>query len=234
MTREGSSDPAPGADARSALRVRLDAARLRAIQAGDRARLAWRRVLLPGLEIHAGASTNLAAARFLLEPGARVVLRAGVAADRTPGGLVVIAGPGALVDVGEGAWLRGELAPVRLVAFAGAELRVGAGAFLNGCHVSAKRRVVLGRRAFVGPGARVFDADQHDLDADRPERVEPVEVGDHAWIAADVTLLRGARVGAHCVIGARSLVTGVVPDHSLAFGVPARVRGPVGDRSATR
>jgi len=40
--------------------------------------------------------------------------------------------------------------------------------------------------------------------------------------------------GAHAVVGTRSLVTGDVPAHALAFGVPARVRGVVGDRSRTR
>ena len=229
MTREASL---PGR--RLPGRRQLAAARLHALQAFDRARLAWLRARLPGLEIHPGASTNLAAARFALEPGARVVFGDGVAADRTPGGLAVIAGAGAVIEVGEGTWLRGELAPVRLVAFAGAELRVGPGGFLNGCHLSAKRRIVLGRRVFVGPGSRVFDADQHDLDAERPERVAAVEIGDHSWIAADTTVLRGSRIGAHCVVGARSLVAGEVPDHSLAHGAPARVRGPVGDRSTTR
>jgi len=181
-----------------------------------------------------GASTNLAAGRYVLEPGAQVVFRAGVHADRTPGGLVVIAGRDARIEIGSGTWLRGETEPVRLVAFAGARLLVGPDAFLNGCHLSAKHSVRLGRRAWVGLGARVFDADQHDYDADHPEQIAPVEIGDHVWIAADVTVLRGVRIGSHSIVGTRSLVTRDVPDHSLAFGVPAEVRGRVGDRSRTR
>ena len=49
----------------------------------------------------------------------------------------------------------------------------------------------MGRRVFVGPGSRIFDADQHDFDAERLEEVEPVSIGDHVWIASDVTVLRG-------------------------------------------
>jgi acetyltransferase-like isoleucine patch superfamily enzyme len=143
-------------------------------------------------------------------------------------------GPGASVDVGPGTWLRTDLAEVHVVAFAGARIEIGPEAFLNGCHLSAKLRVVLGRRAWIGPGTRIFDSDQHDLDAARPERSEPVQIGDHAWIAADVTVLRGVSIGAHAVVGTRSLVTGDVPAHALAFGAPARVRGVVGDRSKTR
>ena len=59
-------------------------------------------------------------------------------------------------------------------------------------------------------------------------------IGDHVWIASDVTVLRGVTIGAHAVIGTRSLVTNDVPPHGLAFGIPARVRGVVGDRSKTR
>ena len=49
-----------------------------------------------------------------------------------------------------------------------------------------------------------------------------------------MTVLRGVTIGAHAVVGSRSLVTNDVPPHGLAFGVPARVRGVVGDRSKVR
>jgi len=207
---------------------------LRGIQALDRARLAWLRFLHPGLEIDRRASTNLAHARYELGAGARLRIDAGVVTERLRGRLHFHLGPGAQVDVGEGTWLRTEIGDVHVIAFAGARIEIGAEAFLNGCHLSAKREVVLGRRAWVGPGSRVFDSDQHDLDAARPERVDPVRIGDHAWVASDVTVLRGVSIGAHAVVGTRSLVTSDVPAHALAFGVPARVRGVVGDRSRTR
>ena len=207
---------------------------LHGIQSWDRLRLSRLRARWPGLSFDPAASTNLATGRYLLEPGARVHFGPGVAADRTPGGLVVIAGRDASVEIGAGTWLRGEVEPVRLVAFAGATLRVGPESFLNGCHLSAKRSVTLGRRAWIGFGSRVFDADQHDFDDGHPEQVAPVSIGDCSWVASDVTVLKGVRIGDHCVVGTRSLVTRDVPDHSLAFGAPAELRGSVGDRGATR
>ena len=89
----------------------------------------------------------------------------------------------------------------------------------------------LASHAWVGPGSRLLDSDQHALDAEHPERSAPIHVGDYVWISADVTVLKGVEIGAHCVIGARSLVNSSIPPHSLAFGMPARVRGTVGDRS---
>lgn len=207
---------------------------LRAIHALDRMRLAWLRARHPGLELAPGASSNLAHARYALAPGARLRIASGVVTERLRGRLHFDLGPGALVEIGENSWLRTEIGEVHVIAFAGARIEIGPEAFLNGCQLSAKREVVLGRRAWIGPGSRVFDSDQHDLDAQRPERTDRVRIGDHVWIASDVTVLRGVAIGAHAVIGTRSLVTNDVPPHGLAFGVPARVRGVVGDRSKSR
>lgn len=207
---------------------------LKALQAWDRRRLARLAARHPGFEMDPRASSNFAAARFALAPGARLRIGAGAVTDRVPGALLISLGPGASLELGAGSWLRTEIEPVRIVAFDGAHIEIGADVLLNGCHLSAKREVRLGRGASVGFGSRIFDADQHDFDEARPERVAPVRVGDHTWIAADVTVLRGVEIGSHCVVGARSVLTKSLPDHTLAFGQPATPRGRVGDRSTAR
>ena len=208
--------------------------RLKAMQAYDRWRLSRLAARHPGLQIDPGASTNFAAARYELGPGARLRIRRGAVTERVEGALVFLIGAGASVDIGEDTWLRTELGPVRAVAFEGARIACGPDGFWNGCHVSAKREVSIGRHSWIGPGSRVFDSDQHDLDAERPEVTAPVTIGDHVWVASDVTVLRGVSIGDHAVVGARSLVTADVPAHTLAFGTPAKPRGPVGDRSQVR
>lgn len=222
----------PGAG--SALRRRALGVFLRGLRRYDLLRLRLRSALQPGLRIHPGASSNLAAARFQLAPGAVLEIGAGVVCERLPGDLHFSLAAGARVVVGEGSWLRTEVGPIHIVAFEGARIEIGPGSLLNGCTLSAKGALDLGRRVFVGPGSRVYDADQHDLDDTHAERVEPVRIGDCVWIASDVTILRGVEIGEHSVIGARSLVTGDVPAHTVAFGQPARARGPVGDRSRAR
>ncbi len=204
------------------------------MQALDRARLRLLLALHPGLRVHPAASTNFAHARYQLEAGARLEIGEGAVTERMADGVRFLLGPGARVRVGRGSWLRAELAPVVIAAFAGAEVEIGEGTLLNGCHLSAKRRLRIGTGSMVGPGSRVFDSDQHDFDAEHPERTEPVEIGAHVWIASDVTVLRGVRVGDHAVVGAKSLVTSDVPPHTVVYGQPARPRGPVGDRSGCR
>ncbi len=186
-----------------------------------------------GLEIHPTASSNLAAARYDIAEGARLRIGAGVVTERLAGALHFSLARGAEVAIGEGTWLRTEIEPVHIVAFEGARIEIGAQGFLNGCHLSAKRELSAGRRAWIGLGSRVFDSDQHDLDSDRPEKTEPVTIGDCVWIASDVTILRGVSIGDHSVIGTRSLVLDDIPSHTLAYGHPAKPQSKIKDRSHT-
>jgi hypothetical protein len=197
-------------------------------------RLAWLHLRHRGLRIDPGASTNFASAEFRLEPGSRLEIRRGAVTERRRGGVCFTVESRGEVVVGEGAWLRSDVGTVRLVAFSGGRLLLAEQAFLNGALVSAKAEVRIGRRSMIGPGSRIYDADQHDFDDAHPERIEPVLVGDHVWIASDVTVLRGVSIGDHCVVGARSVVTRSLPAHTLAHGAPARPAGSVGDRSRTR
>jgi len=50
-----------------------------------------------------------------------------------------------------------------------------------------------------------------------------IVIGDDAWLGVGVYVLDGARIGKGTVIGAGSVVTGDIPDYSIAIGVPARV-----------
>ena len=200
----------------------------------DRLRLAALGWLVPGLEIDPSATPAFASARYVIEPGGRGRIAARAATERRPGALSFIVHAGGEIVVEEGAWLRTEVGPIVLAAFPGARLVVGPEVLLNACSVSAKREVVIERKAMVGPGSRVYDADQHDLDGERREVVAPVRIGELAWVASDVTVMRGVTIGAHAVVGARSLVTRDVPPHTLVYGAPAEPRGTVGDRTGAR
>ena len=85
----------------------------------------------------------------------------------------------------------------------------------------------------MAPGSQIYDS-EHALDWDTSERLGPVRIGDYAWIATAVTVLRGVEVGAHSVVGARSLVSRSIPEHTLAFGTPAVPKGKVGDRAGLK
>lgn len=212
-------------------------ARLKTIQAVDRLRLRARARRQPGLVMDPEASTNFSSSHFALAPatsvapGGRLEIGPRVYTERLSRGVHISVAEGASVEIGADTWLRSDLAPVIIFAFPGARITIGKEGFLNGCHLSAKQALTIGDRVWIGTGSRVFDADQHDLDAENPERVEPVTIGNHCWIASDVTVLRGVEIGEQSVVGARSLVSKSIPPHSLAIGSPATPSGKVGDRT---
>jgi hypothetical protein len=188
----------------------------------DGVRLRWLQALHAGLRVDPKAHPAFAVARFNVAPGAKLTIGAGAATERIPGALSFVIHPGAEVIVEEGVWLRTEVGPIVITAWPGARVVLGPQAFLNACSVSAKESVVFERKSQVGPGSRIYDSDQHDLDETRPERTAPI------------TVMRGVTIGAHSIVGAQSVVTRDIPPHSLAFGSPAEVRGPVGDRTHAR
>lgn len=50
-----------------------------------------------------------------------------------------------------------------------------------------------------------------------------VKVGDGCWIGEKVSILAGSTIGEKCIIGANAVVSGNIPDYSIAVGIPAKV-----------
>lgn len=62
--------------------------------------------------------------------------------------------------------------------------------------------------------------------------IHGAEIGDNSLIGMHATVLNGAKIGSGCLIGAGALVTenSVIPDNSLAMGVPAKVVRRMGEK----
>ncbi|MCJ2058338.1 hypothetical protein MKL09_17490 [Methylobacterium sp. J-048] len=63
-----------------------------------------------------------------------------------------------------------------------------------------------------------------DLESGRrinPSR--PIHVGHRVWLGRNVSVFKGAHIGDGAIIGAQSIVSGVIPGNTLAYGSPARV-----------
>lgn len=56
-------------------------------------------------------------------------------------------------------------------------------------------------------------------------REPSIVVGENAWIGARAVLLGGAQVGRDAVVGAGTVVDGIVPDGAIVAGSPYRVIG---------
>ena len=132
---------------------------------------------------------------------------------------------GSGVFIGSNSWLQviGDRSPqVALV--------VGDGTSIAGHAVlSAASSVTLGRKVLLARNVYISDHIHSYTDADVPileqglTRVEPVSIGDGAWLGQNVVVCPGVRIGEGAVIGANAVVIDDVPPHTLAVGAPARV-----------
>lgn len=118
-------------------------------------------------------------------------------------------------------------APVELVSGPAGTVEIGDGVFVNyGSIISAHQHVRIGSNVMIGNYCIIADTDTPGISephAGPSTDSRPVEIGDGVWLAARVTVLPGARIGAGASIAAGSIVAGDIPAGSVAGGIPARV-----------
>ena len=88
--------------------------------------------------------------------------------------------------------------------------------------------ITIGNDVWTGHHVYITDQNHGYEDVTRPisQQSQPeraVTIGDGSWLGYGTVVLPGAQIGRHVVIGANSVVTGVIPDFSVAVGAPARV-----------
>lgn len=109
----------------------------------------------------------------------------------------------------------------------GTNIHVGEN-FVGNFHLTIldEARVSIGNNVFIGPNSSLCTI-LHALDAEERNagimRALPISIGNDVWIAANVTVLPGVRIGDGAVIGAGSVVTKDIPPHALAVGNPCKV-----------
>ena len=108
-------------------------------------------------------------------------------------------------------------------------LRIGDRCLIGrGSGIVAHESIEIGDDVFTGHSIYITDANHGYVDLDVPigrqfAEPDPVSIGAGSWIGHGAVVLPGSRIGAHVVVGAGSVVTGELPDYSVAVGSPARV-----------
>jgi acetyltransferase-like isoleucine patch superfamily enzyme len=98
-----------------------------------------------------------------------------------------------------------------------------------GSTITAAKSIIIGD--YVSTGRYVFISDHlHEYrDVLQPiklqgvAKVQEVIIGSGTWIGQGAVILSGALIGKNCVIGANAVVNSVIPDYSVAAGIPARI-----------
>ena len=134
---------------------------------------------------------------------------------------------GGRITIGSGVRLNSHWAPVELIAGPNGVIDIADGVYINyGTLIAAERHVRIGANVMIGNYSIVADTDVPGFaDSQGTVRLDAreVEIGEGAWLAARVTVLPGARIGAGAVIAAGSVVAGEIPANAVAGGIPARI-----------
>jgi acetyltransferase-like isoleucine patch superfamily enzyme len=111
----------------------------------------------------------------------------------------------------------------------GVGFSIGAGSGIDAyAFIGAAGGVRIGENVIMGQHVS-FHSENHRSDnldqliKDQGTTRSGIEIGDNCWIGSNVTILDGCRVGSGCVLGAGSVVIGVIPENSIVVGVPGRV-----------
>ncbi|MEL6929589.1 MAG: acyltransferase [Cyanobacteria bacterium J06600_6] len=93
--------------------------------------------------------------------------------------------------------------------------------------IDAIALIKIGHDCAIGPNCYITDHD-HGLDAQFPPLQQPMfaketVIGDRVWLGANVTVLKGVRIGNDAVVGAGSVVTKDIPEKAIVAGVPAKL-----------
>ncbi len=100
-----------------------------------------------------------------------------------------------------------------------------------GTIIYSKKRVYIGSNTFIAGHCYIIDSN-HGISAgqlikeqDLQSSENGIVIGEDVWIASQCSVIKGARINNHVVIGANSLVNKEIPENAIAYGTPAKIAG---------
>lgn len=101
----------------------------------------------------------------------------------------------------------------------------------NGTLIYASKNgggVKIGDNTSIAAQSYIIDMDHGicagELIRKQSNTVSPVSIGEDVWIAAGCKILKGSQIGNGAIVGASSVVKGIIPENAIAVGIPAKVK----------
>ena len=93
------------------------------------------------------------------------------------------------------------------------------------CFIACDSNIAFGDDALLGWNINIRDSDGHKIIySEKKGKKHNIIIGNHVWICSYVDILKGTTIGSDCVIGYKSLVTGLnCSSNCLIAGFPAKV-----------
>ena len=118
------------------------------------------------------------------------------------------------IEVGKKTQNRGVLS---LICSQG-KLKIGDHCFFNhNCSITAMERIEIGDYCKFGNNLVIVDHDHNMGEGKEEFPSAPVSIGNHVWIGANCTILKGVTIGDHAVVAAGSRVRKDIPANSIYY-----------------
>lgn len=115
--------------------------------------------------------------------------------------------------------------PFYLKCTENANISIGDKCYFNhNCSITCAEKIEIGDNCIFANNLVIVDHD-HNLSGkgvDQGLNKSPVKIGKNVWCGANVTILKGVKIGDGAVIAAGAVVNKDVPAYELWGGVPAR------------
>jgi maltose O-acetyltransferase len=89
--------------------------------------------------------------------------------------------------------------------------------------------ITIGDNCTICPNVRLIAHDASTFKFLGYTKLGRITIGENSFVGDSTVVLPNVTIGKNCIIGAASVVTKDIPDGSIAFGNPARVRGSLID-----
>lgn len=101
---------------------------------------------------------------------------------------------------------------------------------ISGSSICAVKGITIGDYSGLGANSNIYDSDFHSIEPTKrlnqtsifDANFREVIIGKNVWIAANVTILKGVKIGDEAIVGACSVVTSSIPARTIYAGNPAR------------
>ena len=111
------------------------------------------------------------------------------------------------------------------------QLKIGDNVGMSSAAIICNNNIKIGDNVTIGGNTVIYDTDFHSLDPNiRSDKLRDkkaanfgkVIIGNHVFIGAHTTILKGVTIGENSVIGACSVVTKNIPKNEIWAGNPAK------------
>ncbi len=109
-------------------------------------------------------------------------------------------------------------------------IELGEGTTVESAHLAATepgKKIVVGKDCMLSTDIVFRTGDSHSIiDRQTGKRInhaKDIKIGNHVWIGANATVLKGVNIDDNSIISSGAIVTASVPANSIAGGIPAKV-----------